>query len=206
MICTCLNCKNDFEVKYASTQRKFCSKNCAMLYRWEHTKRNVREYECKSCGKKFVVPCSDHRIKEGLEIKYCSSKCAGIATRKGAFKKCPVCGKEFYTTRNQFCSQECARKYRHDNYVHKTYCENGYLVEYENGYNKKGNRKQHRKIMEEYIGRPLRKDEIVHHVNGKKDDNRIENLQIMSKGEHSSFHRLQEKKEGKHLFGGYHNN
>ena len=40
---------------------------------------------------------------------------------------------------------------------------------------------QHRVVMEEQIGRPLRKNENVHHKNGVRDDNRPENLELWVK-------------------------
>jgi len=42
--------------------------------------------------------------------------------------------------------------------------------------------------MENYIGRVLGKSEVVHHVNGKRKDNRIENLRLMTISEHLKLH------------------
>ncbi|HET8777943.1 MAG TPA: HNH endonuclease [Candidatus Limnocylindria bacterium] len=50
--------------------------------------------------------------------------------------------------------------------------------------------KVHRAVMELALGRPLRSDEHVHHINEVKTDNRPENLEVVSPAEHVRRHHL----------------
>ena len=47
---------------------------------------------------------------------------------------------------------------------------------------------RHRLVIERYLGRYLRSDEVVHHKNGNKLDDTLSNLQVMTRAQHLALH------------------
>ncbi len=158
---------------------------------------------CKYCGKEFW----QYRSNCGGNPQYCSSECYHKATaKKTSYGNCEWCGKKFekYHEKHpqRFCCLECSleykRKQRYEHRFESGYVDaNGYRVLCFNGICIQ----EHILLMEEKIGRKLRKDECVHHIDGCRSNNDINNLKLMTRGEHSRLHRLQEVKDGKPLFG-----
>lgn len=85
-----------------------------------------------------------------------------------------------------------ARKTQRENAKGITIC-GGYYV-----YTQPPNTKKfvHVLLYEQYLGRKLREGELVHHKNGNKLDNRIENLELMQKSDHMRLHINKRYKEG----------
>lgn len=117
----------------------------------------------------------------------------GRSNRKLEDKTCPHCGTLFkpLRTTSKYCSRPCvwANNGRPITQTeqwwvsHKGYINGRVLVD---GAWKAV--KQHRHVMEKHLDRPLQKNEDVHHINGVKSDNRVENLELMTHGEHATEH------------------
>lgn len=57
---------------------------------------------------------------------------------------------------------------------------------------------EHRLIAERKIGRRLRKGEIAHHINGNKQDNRDENIDVVKSIAHHCFEHRRVRRDAKH--------
>ena len=120
----------------------------------------------------------------------------GRNNRKLADKICEVCGTQYRPVRAtaKYCSRKCAwSKNGGRNKKPESWWVNskGYVegrVTLQDGSVVRV--KKHRWIMSGMIGRMLRPDEDVHHINGDKTDNRPENLEILTHGDHSTLSNL----------------
>lgn len=118
----------------------------------------------------------------------------GNYRRKGIYRKCATCGKNFYIYPSKisptvrFCSIKCysVTKKGNLNYFWK----GGTYKDIRERPRINGTKTRlSRIIVEEKIGRKLKSIEVVHHINKNTLDNRIENLYIFqTTSEHSKYH------------------
>lgn len=148
---------------------------------------------CAQCGK----PLQRH------SRKYCSRACNSVAQRARVMRACAACGAQYSLCRGRailptarFCSTRCkAIALRGAN---APTWKGGTTRDGKDGYRlvnvgPNTQRLEHRVIMERHLGRALTRDEVVHHINEDKGDNRIENLAVMTRSEHMRMHRRQRR-------------
>lgn len=110
--------------------------------------------------------------------------------------KCPIetCDRQQKT--RGYCQKHYERLLDYGDPEHLERAPNGTGYTTKKGYRViyKNNHKilEHRFVMEEHLGRKLLPHENVHHINGNKLDNRIENLELWSKSQPSG-QRIQDK-------------
>lgn len=146
---------------------------------------------CEVCGKGAMSYPSRPR-------KYCSMTCRDIASRTGPSVElaCLGCGGRYRVLpsrakRSNYCSRSCSalnRRPRRPTAADGTTSVNhsGYIVEkvpvgHWAAQGRTGRALQHRLVMAVKLGRPLLWNENVHHINGRKTDNRPGNLELWVK-------------------------
>ena len=112
-------------------------------------------------------------------------------------ENCLNCGKKLSRIKktNKYCSYSCSNHHtklgNRNAYKNGRFKHNGYIMQLAKGHprgDKDGYVQEHRLIIEKHLGRYLDKNEVAHHKNGIRDDNRLENLRLMTTSGHTSHH------------------
>lgn len=111
-----------------------------------------------------------HRPRQICSVENCSSP----ARAKG------LCGAHYAAARSHG-DPLAGRKYTKRGTAHRYIDANGYVVLYRTVDGVRTKILEHRFVMERVLGRPLESFENVHHLNGLRNDNRPENLELWTK-------------------------
>ncbi len=155
----CLFCHKDFNAAKKTT--KYCCRSCqsfhlGALYGKQRAekRKNGSMYKCAVCNTDFYA--SKHREQTA---KFCSRRCTSIANpenTKKARESSPVMKRAGLKEKRKYVVIRV----------------DGKQV------------REHRFVVEQHLGRKLTKNEHIHHINGNPQDNRLENLQVLSNSEH----------------------
>lgn len=121
--------------------------------------------------------------KEAMQTSAAQGRLAGRRTRRGVPQPPEARAKQSATMKAK--ADATARGWR--------ITSNGY-VEYTRG--EHVGRSFHVVAMERRIGRPLRADEVVHHIDGDRQNNAENNLALMTRSAHTRLHRREDQLSG----------
>lgn len=161
---TCSKCGEDKDTdgfhrnKSRADGRHHACKKCELL-----RGRETRVCQNRKCGKTFLA----WRIVGNSRGMYCGCKCANLfKPKKANGPDSPLWrGGRFKTTKGYVMIYSPDHPRAHNKYV-----------------------LEHIPVAEKKIGRPLGRDEVAHHVNRIRHDNRTENINIMTVSAHSRLH------------------
>lgn len=146
-----------------------CNKVCNVSHKQCFQCRKTNKV-CKTCNSKFFGVAGNCEICRGLLNNYNSCSCGNKKSKTANW--CKKCG---YL--NKILKPNTYSTYISDK---------GYVYVYVRDHPKCKNRSskyiaEHVLVMEEHLGRYLEKGETVHHKNGVRNDNRLENLELWCK-------------------------
>jgi hypothetical protein len=172
---------------------RFCSHLCRGVWssRQAAELRAARpESTCDHCGEAFRAPHTGTRIRRTCS-KACRYALVAAMHRASGTRPPPATPEQRQAARERFSgpNHPCwvGGKYTTDRgYV---YTRPAVDFPFPEMVDRRGYIREHRMVMAMHLGRALERREVIHHVNGSRADNRLENLRLhASHSEHMRAH------------------
>ncbi len=132
---------------------------------WHEPRPSIRSksgFEWKIYYEKPCTKCNTLFVDPRKLAKYCTQTCANNAIKKFGEEQNRYKGYKCHTKQGYILVRVSAKPYRYT--------------------------PEHRYLIEQMLGRELNANEVVHHINHDKKDNRIANLQLLTRKEHIKVH------------------